>query len=161
MNSYQDDLQYLTLAKGSLVCSCWWPELYLCFIVLCKRKIFSPHFIVYWSVNCRTFWAFLSLLFYFAEDYDTLFCYNTVLLLLLISMQIMIEKVIIRFYATDTWSMIGDLFGVSLWQMWRKILEGFVSVKYKWLYAIIVATDSILCSVALIFWGCRNFESCT
>ena len=36
-----------------------------------------------------------------------------------------------------------------------------VTVKYRRPYATTVVTDSILCIVAAILRGCRNFESCT
>ena len=36
-----------------------------------------------------------------------------------------------------------------------------VTVKYRRPYAITVVTDSIVCIVAAIWRGCRNFELCT
>ena len=59
-----------------------------------------------------------------------------------------------RFHATDTSELvIWDLFGVSWYRMWRKILGGF-----QWqinLDAIAVVTDSIVQIVAGISWDVR------
>ena len=43
----------------------------------------------------------------------------------------------------------------------KSVMDFLATVKYRRPYAIAVVTDNIVCILASIWRGCRNFESCT